>query len=207
MVVAGGLLLWGNKIAGLFTPDPGVTGMLGSIMLPLAIVIISEPALWISCSKPEADRVPVLGVGAGGPMQCSHDALLQKFRWFMRCIPPPFPPNPPTLAANGGSAILSGVLRGCGRQRYGVTVNLISSWVVGLPLQVLLAFKLGWGLQGLWWGLAGAATTQTIAFIVLVAAFDWGNEAGRAATLIRKMSSVRRTEGMGEVEEGVSSES
>lgn len=107
--------------------------------------------------------------------------------------PPATAPCPPAFllnrcAANGATALLSGILRGSGRQKVGAIVNGAANYGVGLPLQLLLAFRLGGGVAGLWWGIAVAATLQAIVLAVLVSRFDWQREAARAAKLVRHLS-------------------
>lgn len=36
--------------------------------------------------------------------------------------------------------MLAGVMRGCGRQRIGAIINLVTYWLFGLPVACLLAF-------------------------------------------------------------------
>jgi MATE family multidrug resistance protein len=47
-----------------------------------------------------------------------------------------------------------GALRGTGDTRTPMYVNLAAHWTIGLPIGFLLAFPLGWGVVGLWIGLA-----------------------------------------------------
>lgn len=54
----------------------------------------------------------------------------------------------------------AGVVRGCGRQLVGAITNLISYWVLGLPLAALLAFRFELGVHGLWTGLLVATSVQ-----------------------------------------------
>lgn len=53
------------------------------------------------------------------------------------------------LAAN-----LGGLLRGLGRQEIGGWVNLFCYYVIAMPISFGTAFGLGWGLYGLWSGVA-----------------------------------------------------
>jgi MATE family multidrug resistance protein len=43
-------------------------------------------------------------------------------------------------AGEGANTVLAGVMRGCGRQRIGATINLVTYWLFGLPVACLLAF-------------------------------------------------------------------
>ena len=45
-----------------------------------------------------------------------------------------------------------GILRGIGDTRAPLVANIVGYWVLGLPLSLFLAFTLGLGAPGLWWG-------------------------------------------------------
>jgi MATE family multidrug resistance protein len=46
-----------------------------------------------------------------------------------------------------------GILRGLGDTRTPMIIGVLGFWLVGLPVSLLLAFRLGLGAPGLWWGL------------------------------------------------------
>ncbi len=54
---------------------------------------------------------------------------------------------------DGLQVVAAGVLRGAGDTRAPMLVNVVGFWCIGLPTSLVLAFKLGYGPQGLWWGL------------------------------------------------------
>src|SRR5688500_17171578 len=54
---------------------------------------------------------------------------------------------------DGVQAVAAGALRGAGDVRFPFAINVAAHWLVGLPLSLYLAFWLGWGARGLWWGL------------------------------------------------------
>ncbi|NKY88632.1 MATE family efflux transporter [Nocardia veterana] len=57
----------------------------------------------------------------------------------------------------------NGLLRGVRDTRAGFRLSLVGYWIVGLPAALLLAFPLGLGASGVWWGLtAGLATTAVL---------------------------------------------
>ncbi|KAI9789812.1 MAG: hypothetical protein M1816_005729 [Peltula sp. TS41687] len=69
--------------------------------------------------------------------------------------------------------VLSGVLRGLGRQSIGGWANLLSYYLVGLPLSFYTAFVLEWKLIGLWAGVAIGLTVVTVVELWFVYRTDW----------------------------------
>ncbi|UKZ74005.1 hypothetical protein TrVFT333_001659 [Trichoderma virens FT-333] len=79
------------------------------------------------------------------------------------------------------SAGAHGLLRGIGKQSIGGPVNLISYYVVSLPISLALAFGLGWKLQGLWAGVSvGLILVSSIEYTYLLKT-DWHQAAREAA--------------------------
>ncbi len=58
------------------------------------------------------------------------------------------------LIFDGTQGISTGILRGLGETRIPMLTNLAGHWLVGLPLGYTACFVLGWGVRGLWLGLA-----------------------------------------------------
>jgi multidrug resistance protein, MATE family len=54
--------------------------------------------------------------------------------------------------ADGLAGSCGGVLRGLGRQHLGAAFNIVAYYILALPLGISLAFRSGYGLQGLWIG-------------------------------------------------------
>ncbi len=57
---------------------------------------------------------------------------------------------------DGMQAVATGVLRGTGDTRVPMLLHLLGFWGVGIPLCLWLAFRAGFGPQGVWWGYVGA---------------------------------------------------
>jgi MATE family multidrug resistance protein len=55
---------------------------------------------------------------------------------------------------DGTQVVGSGVLRGMGRTSAPALTHIVGFYGIGLPLGYYLTFNAGYGLQGLWWGLA-----------------------------------------------------
>ena len=67
--------------------------------------------------------------------------------------------------SDGAQAIAAGALRGIGDTRATFVGNVIGHYGVGLAISLTLAFGVGLGAPGLWWGLS-AGLTATAAYLV-----------------------------------------
>jgi MATE family multidrug resistance protein len=68
--------------------------------------------------------------------------------------------------SDGVQAVAAGALRGAGDTRFALVANLCGHYLIGLPLGMLLAFRLGLGASGLWWGLSAGLTCVAIGLSV-----------------------------------------
>jgi MATE family multidrug resistance protein len=63
---------------------------------------------------------------------------------------------------DGLQVVATAVLRGAGDTRAPMVVNVVGFWMCGMPVSLLLCFRMGHGAPGLWWGLvAGLAAVAT----------------------------------------------
>ncbi|MCO5583176.1 hypothetical protein L7F22_037085 [Adiantum nelumboides] len=85
--------------------------------------------------------------------------------------------------ANFPQNVACGVLRGSARPTMGALINLGAFYVIGIPLAILLGFKYGMGLLGLWIGLATASATTAILTVTAVLCTDWQLQTSRAFKL------------------------
>ncbi|OEL25868.1 Protein DETOXIFICATION 16 [Dichanthelium oligosanthes] len=76
--------------------------------------------------------------------------------------------------------VLSGVIRGCGRQKIGASINLASYYLVGIPLGYFFAFVCHVGGMGLWFGLLSAMVVETILLICITLCTNWDKEVLKA---------------------------
>jgi MATE family multidrug resistance protein len=70
---------------------------------------------------------------------------------------------------DGTQVVGCGILRGMGRVRPAAAFNLVGYWLIGLPLGGWLALRGGYGLAGLWWGLALGLALVATALVIFVA--------------------------------------
>ncbi|KAJ2758651.1 ethionine resistance protein [Coemansia sp. BCRC 34490] len=78
------------------------------------------------------------------------------------------------------SNVLTGILRGQGRQGIAAVIRVISLYVIALPLAYVLAFTLDLGLYGMWAGLAFGFVLIAGAEGWLVFISDWNGEVQRS---------------------------
>ncbi|KAK3156631.1 hypothetical protein QOZ80_2AG0109810 [Eleusine coracana subsp. coracana] len=84
------------------------------------------------------------------------------------------------ILIDGLQSILSGIIRGCGRQKLGAIINLVSYYVVGIPAAFLFAFVCHIGGMGLWFGLLCGVTVQIFLLLSISLCTDWNHEASKA---------------------------
>jgi MATE family multidrug resistance protein len=68
--------------------------------------------------------------------------------------------------SDGLQAAGIGALRGAADTRFAFFSNIVGYWIVGLPMSLLLGFRLKMGVVGLWWGfVAGLTTVAVLVFL------------------------------------------
>jgi len=62
-----------------------------------------------------------------------------------------------------GTQVLGlGILRGLGDVKMPTIITFLAYWVLGLPVGYFLGIYLGFGIQGIWWGLLLGLLTASI---------------------------------------------
>ena len=69
---------------------------------------------------------------------------------------------------DGLQVVGSGVLRGTGDTRWPAALALIGYWCVGIPIAFLLAFRLEFGPEGLWWGMTAGLGSVSILLLLRI---------------------------------------
>lgn len=70
--------------------------------------------------------------------------------------------------------------QGAGRQTKGVIVNLVAYYVCGLPAGVVMAYYLGFDVNGLVLGMLMGTFIQAVWYSTMVFSMDWQAEADAA---------------------------
>jgi MATE family multidrug resistance protein len=70
--------------------------------------------------------------------------------------------------ADGTQVVGAGILRGTADTRFPAIIAFTGYWVLGLPAGLLLAFPLGLGPRGLWWGLTLGLASVAAMFVTRI---------------------------------------
>ncbi len=122
-----------------------------------------------------ARRTGLLAMGMGGAFMALGGVV---FILFGEALGRLFAPTDPVAAhygatllriaavfsiSDGIQVVAAGALRGAGDTKWPFYANLLSHWLIGLPLLLLLGHVLGMGPAGYWWGLtAGLSIVAAI---------------------------------------------
>jgi MATE family multidrug resistance protein len=122
----------------------------------------------------QAQRAAWVALAMGGAVMTASAVIFVVFR---HTLPSLYTPDASVIALcasilpiaaafqifDGVQVVGCGVLRGMGRTRPAAVFNLISYWMLGLPIGTWLALGAGFGLPGIWWGLCiGLATVSAM---------------------------------------------
>lgn len=90
-------------------------------------------------------------------------------------------------------ATSAGVLRGLGRQKMVLWLNILGFWAFAVPIGASLTFAVGLGVFGLWWGFViGIYLSALISLWYLYYRVDWTEEARRT---VNRLSAIFFYEG------------
>ncbi|KAK9092590.1 hypothetical protein Syun_027501 [Stephania yunnanensis] len=78
-----------------------------------------------------------------------------------------------SILFDSAQGVLSGVSRGCGWQHLAAWTNLGAFYVIGMPVAVLLAFKLQFYAKGLWIGLITGLFCQSCMLLLITLRTKW----------------------------------
>ncbi|PON64225.1 Multi antimicrobial extrusion protein, partial [Parasponia andersonii] len=90
------------------------------------------------------------------------------------------------IVINNIQPILSGVAIGAGWQAAVAYVNIACYYIFGIPLGLVMGYKLNMGVRGIWYGMMSGTVLQTFILFLMVYRTNWNVEASVAEERIRK---------------------
>ncbi|KAI4314381.1 hypothetical protein L6164_027295 [Bauhinia variegata] len=90
------------------------------------------------------------------------------------------------IVINNVQPVLSGVAIGAGWQTAVAYINLACYYLFGVPIGLLLGYKLNYGVLGIWSGMLGGTILQTAVLTLMIYRTNWEKEASLAEDRIRK---------------------
>jgi MATE family multidrug resistance protein len=139
-----------------------------TFMIPLGISLAVAIRVGQALGAGQLERPRVIVFGAFAFALCTALLFAFVFIVFSRELASIFTPDPLTVAIaagllvvaglfqvfDGSQVIFVGALRGCKDVNRPTWIIFTSYWIIGLPVGALLAFPLGSGATGLWYGLS-----------------------------------------------------
>ncbi|TKY69911.1 TRANSPARENT TESTA protein 12 [Spatholobus suberectus] len=89
------------------------------------------------------------------------------------------------IVINNFQPVLSGVAIGAGWQAIVAYVNIACYYLFGIPVGLILGYKLNWGVKGIWLGMMSGTVLQTCVLLVIIYKTNWNKEASLAEDRIR----------------------
>ncbi|TVU32448.1 hypothetical protein EJB05_24179, partial [Eragrostis curvula] len=107
----------------------------------------------------------------------------------------------PILAAcffvDSMQCVLSGVVRGCGRQKIGAFINLAAYYLVGIPAASIFAFVCHLRGKGLLFGIFCGAAVQMLLLLSITLCANWNKQASKAKDRVFSSTSPTDTKTSG----------
>jgi len=124
--------------------DPGKARLLGFVGIGLSVLIMSMTALLMVTFPELIVRI------------YTRDVAVTEIAVKLLFLAGVF------QISDGLQVSASGALRGLKDTKIPMIVNLISYWIVGIPLGYFLGIQSGWGVEGLWVGLIAGLTVAAV---------------------------------------------
>ncbi|KAF5450245.1 hypothetical protein F2P56_030612 [Juglans regia] len=90
------------------------------------------------------------------------------------------------IIINNVQPVLSGVAIGAGWQAVVAYVNIACYYILGVPLGVIMGYKLDLGVRGIWYGMMTGTIAQTCVLFFMIYRTNWSKEASKAEDRINK---------------------
>lgn len=153
-----------------------------SFMIPLGLSAAASTRVGNAIGRSDqaaAGRAAVVGLCLGSAVMACFGSLFAAFPTFLSRL---FTADPEVVGmaalllpiaaafqlADGAQVVGAGILRGTADTRVPAMIALVGYWIIGLPTGLWLAFRVGWGPEGLWWGLTLGLAIVALLFIVRI---------------------------------------
>ncbi|ERN13768.1 hypothetical protein AMTR_s00049p00190450 [Amborella trichopoda] len=90
-----------------------------------------------------------------------------------------------SIVVNNVQPVFSGVAIGAGWQGLVAYVNIGCYYIFGIPLGLLLGYKLDFGVKGIWNGMLAGTVVQTLILIWMTDRTNWNKEASIAGDRLK----------------------
>ncbi|KAL4193443.1 hypothetical protein AMTRI_Chr06g176940 [Amborella trichopoda] len=91
-----------------------------------------------------------------------------------------------SIVVNNVQPVLSGVAIGAGWQALVAYVNIGCYYIFGIPLGLILGYKLNFGVPGIWIGMLGGIVLQTLILGWMTYKTNWNQEASNAGDRVKQ---------------------
>ncbi|KAF9626249.1 hypothetical protein IFM89_031641 [Coptis chinensis] len=91
-----------------------------------------------------------------------------------------------SIVLNNVQPVLSGVAIGAGWQALVAYVNIACYYLFGIPLGLILGYKLDLGVKGIWYGMITGTVVQTCILFLMTYRTNWDKEASNAEVRIQQ---------------------
>lgn len=96
---------------------------------------------------------------------------------------------------DAAQGVMGCIIRGMGKANYATYGVAIGYYAISVPLAVTFAFRMDYGIEGLWWGVVCGQTTICIFYQYLISwKFDWRNLVLEALERSSKEKIVKKIE-------------
>ncbi|XP_025823892.1 protein DETOXIFICATION 16-like isoform X3 [Panicum hallii] len=162
------------------------------LAVPSAVMVCTRVSNELGAGRPEAARLATrvvvllaLAVGASEGLAMVLVSNLWGYAYsneeeVVRHTARMMPILAVSLVFDGLQCVLSGVVRGCGRQKAGAFINLAAYYLAGIPSAFVLAFVWHLGGMGLWFGIMCGLVVQMLLLLSITLFTNWNKEALKA---------------------------
>ncbi|CAL5335425.1 unnamed protein product [Camellia sinensis] len=156
------------------------------------LTVASAVMLWLASQRYNLTRLDfhmdlqfMLGLAAAASVRIELSKLFTSDSEVIEAVSNLTPLLAISVFLNGIQPILSGVAIGSGWQGVVAYVNIVTYYIIGLPIGCVLGFKTSLAAAGIWWGMIVGVLLQTITLLIITARTNWDAEVVKAADRLK----------------------